>query len=663
MIRLDDISLAARIKGGLTLVLGLLGLVALVGGLALDSAERTADLLADRADSALTATSLDRRFAEVRRLVLDFALTGDEVPLKQAMTQHKALRQALDAAVQASSGDQRQVYAGLQAELEGYGHALDAVGPFRDKRDTLARRDLPPLEAKIIGRLVETKFQARREQDFDSVMMTSTAQDAIRRARGLLDRLVAFGLDSDGDEAKQHVSALIASVKILATRMPSAADIIEPAERYQAVIEDTIQSSRQYSKLLKEDARAFDSRFTQAAAKLVDQDVTQLHGAESQIKRATATAKLVEIMLSVLALLVGGAIALMLARTIGNGLASITRAMNGLAGGDLRVPAPAFAGRNELALMSEAFRVFQANAIEREQMQRHQVEMEEKASRDRQAARLKMADELDQAVTGAMSAVAAAISEIEMAARELNDVAAAAGRDSRAVDEASRQTSATVSGVASATEELSASISEIARQFAEAAEIAREAAADTVRTNRVISDLSNATSRIGEVVGLIDTVARQTNLLALNATIEAARAGEAGKGFAVVAGEVKTLATQTAKATEEISRQIADVQDGTGKAVQAVDHVNGLIGRLSQIATTASASVEEQNAATSEIAHGIETAALSTRTVAGGIEGTAAAVATATEASEKVLRKAQDLTLAARGMRGSLDTFLAELRG
>src|SRR5207237_1395922 len=208
---------------------------------------------------------------------------------------------------------------------------------------------------------------------------------------------------------------------------------------------------------------------------------------------------------------------------------------------------------------------------------------------------------------------------LEAAARTLTKTAEVTQELSGAVAAASEQASANVQSVASATEEMTSSVNEISRQVQESSRIAVEAVKQAQQTDARINELSKAAGRIGDVVKLITAIAEQTNLLALNATIEAARAGEAGRGFAVVASEVKQLASQTAKATDEIGTQIAGMQTATQDSVAAIKEIGGTINRISEIASTIAAAVEEQGAATQEIARNVGEAARGTQQVASNI--------------------------------------------
>jgi uncharacterized protein YoxC len=214
--------------------------------------------------------------------------------------------------------------------------------------------------------------------------------------------------------------------------------------------------------------------------------------------------------------------------------------------------------------------------------------------------------EFDGTAKQVVQTVSNAAETLQRMAHSMSATAEEAARQSTAVAAASEQASGNVSTVAAAAEELSSSIAEIGRQVAESTKISNQAAEDANRTNAKVQALAAAAQKIGDVVKLINDIAGQTNLLALNATIEAARAGEAGKGFAVVASEVKSLATQTAKATEDIAAQVKAIQAATGDSVQAIEGITGTIGRINEIATTIASAVEEQGAATQEIARNVQ---------------------------------------------------------
>ncbi len=224
-----------------------------------------------------------------------------------------------------------------------------------------------------------------------------------------------------------------------------------------------------------------------------------------------------------------------------------------------------------------------------------------------------------------VDAVAVAAGEMQGMSSSMSSSSEETARQTAAAASASTQASVNVGTVAAATEELSASISEIAKQATRSAEVAGKAAEEAHRTNTVVEGLASGTQKIGEVVTLIQSIASQTNLLALNATIEAARAGEHGRGFAVVASEVKALANQTAKATEEISAQIQDIQAATGNAVTAIQAIGGTIAEINEISGAIAAAVEQQGAATSEISGNVQQAANGTRDVSDNITGVARA--------------------------------------
>ena len=277
-------------------------------------------------------------------------------------------------------------------------------------------------------------------------------------------------------------------------------------------------------------------------------------------------------------------------------------------------------------------------------------------------AQARLADNFETSVKAVVETVSSGATEMQGSAQTMASTAEETSRQATAVAAAAEQASANVQTVASAAEELSNSIQEISRQVAQSNAIARNAVDEAKKTNDKVRGLAEAANKIGEVVKLITDIASQTNLLALNATIEAARAGEAGKGFAVVASEVKSLANQTAKATEEIAGQIGAIQSATGEAVEAIQGIGSTIGQISEIATAIASAVEEQGAATREIAGNVQQAASGTREVTHNIGGVTQAAGETGESATQVLNAAGELSRQAETLRGQVEEFLREVR-
>ena len=371
-------------------------------------------------------------------------------------------------------------------------------------------------------------------------------------------------------------------------------------------------------------------------------------------------------MLSTILLVValGGIVwSLLIGRSISRPVVALSRAMRELAVGNFEVQLPGLSRKDEVGQMARGVEEFKLQAVakaERETAEREQKSRELAAARKAELHNL--AESFEATVGNIIETVSAASSELESSAVILTKSSTSAQELSNIVASASEETSANVQSVASATEEMSASVNEIGRRVLDSNTIASEAVDQARKTDARITELSLAASRIGDVTKLITTIAEQTNLLALNATIEAARAGEAGRGFAVVAQEVKALAAQTAKATSEISTQIAEMQSATQESVLAIKEISGTIGRVSEISSTIAAAVEEQGAATQEIARNVQQAAIGTTQVASNISDVSRGAADIGSASSQVLSSAQLLSNENKRLKAEVAKFLSTVR-
>jgi methyl-accepting chemotaxis protein len=379
-------------------------------------------------------------------------------------------------------------------------------------------------------------------------------------------------------------------------------------------------------------------------------------------KQAAATAEERQAIITALLVLVAvGGLALLFMRSISSSFRTLLSVMQKLARGDLAVELPP-ASKTEIGEMIETVQVFKDNAIEKHRLEQEQQEAALRAQAEKQRMMQEMADQFDASVGNIIEVVTSAATELHVTAQSMSSVSEETSSQAASVAAAFTQAATNVQAVAAAAGEMSRSFSEITRQATDASQSSFRAVETVDVTSRQILGLAETAEKIGEVVGMITRIADQTNLLALNATIESARAGEAGRGFAVVAAEVKELANQTARATEEIQGQIVGVQNATRAAVGSMGDISAVIRQLNETSKTIAEAIDAQNSTTQEICRNAQNAAEGTSEVQYNIAGMSDAAQESSAASTQVTGAASEMSTQSVRLKGEVEKFVARVR-
>ncbi|MEQ8665370.1 MAG: methyl-accepting chemotaxis protein [Rhodospirillales bacterium] len=505
-------------------------------------------------------------------------------------------------------------------------------------------------------------------QDFGAMNLILAAHDAVRLAQ--LNSSRAFGIRDASygprtEEAIAEARALLTEAEPLmhtAHERELLADARIALDAFEADFKKASLEQEELHQLLdikmNEQTRLIiaDTEWLEAEA------AKEEHHAEAETRDIITQSEYLVVGLTIGGLIVGA----ILGATIGNGISRpitvMNDAMRKLADSDWSVEVPAKERADEIGDMARAVQTFKDNGMETERLRAEQAEQEKRAAEEKRRMMNDLADQFDRSVGEVVETVASAATELQSSSESVADAAEQTAEKAATVATASEEASANVQSVASSSEELATSIKEISQQVARSTAESNAAVEEVRKATEKVQGLAESANLIGEVIAMITDIADRTNLLALNATIESARAGEAGKGFAVVASEVKSLANQTAKATEQISAQIEGIQRATGESVTAIESIGNVIRHLDDVTATIAAAVEEQGAATQEIARNIEEAAAGTDGVSRNIILVNNSAGESGRIAKEMLHASGDLSIQAATLKSEVGKFLTQIR-
>jgi methyl-accepting chemotaxis protein len=693
------------LRGRLFLAFGVVaGLTVLASASAIISYDRIGSALfvvTERSMPDIARTSkVVKAAAEVTAAAPNLLAAMDQAARDEATKAVAAAREGLTASIAAlSASDAEKLGATGNRILENLGRLADAVkdrqtiaatrikqvGALRGAHQKLAEKLSPLADDAGFSLTLGLSGAAEKEQELDVIRKTLTSLadqelavlQAVLELRAEANLMLGILVEASDLPSLDLLPPVKDRFSATAGRIDKAVKILKDADiakLFEAFVafgktdgnvfdlrRKELESAFAAAKLVAENG-ALAKDFAAKLADLEQRSETSAAAAVDTSEAAISQGRVILISIAIASLVIAFLIGwLYVGRGVVRRLTGLQAGMKSIAAGNIDTEV-ATHGSDEIAEMAEAVRFFKQNMIESNRLRRERADAERRMVDERKAEMAKLADEFESTVGGIVQTMSSSAGELETYATTLTKTAEMTERLSGVVESVSEDASLKVRSAAAATEEMSNSISEISRQVEESNRIAGEAVEQARTTDARIGELSKAAVRIGDVISLIATIAEQTNLLALNATIEAARAGESGRGFAVVAQEVKALASQTAKATSDISAQISGMQLATEESVAAISAISGTIAKISDIAATIAGAVSQQGAAAGEIAQNIQQTAQGASEVATNIVEVNSGARETGKASAQVLDSARMLAGESGHLKQEMSRFVAMVR-
>ncbi len=613
------------------------------------------------------ARNIDRELISYRSLVNYYVVTGKEEDAKAAQAAEASLKGAIDRSRQGTGkAAGREGLDRLAKEFEKFAATFAEILKLKRESALLTQnqllRDANMLRYKLDDIASSAADAEQPAVELGAKQVSTQFQAAVAIANTFVinwDQTVAVSALARLKFVEHALQAVSATDEKVVAGLKEAGALLG---EYRQTLSKLVENAKKVDELVTAMSGSAGA-IMQGAGSMKADLVSDQQRLETETNQIIGETERLIIMLAVGGFALGWFWAVLLGRGISRPMTAMCKAMRELAGGKFDVVLPGLGRKDELGEMASAVEEFKVQAVAKAERDAADHDARNQAAgATRRAEVIRFADDFEAAVGAIVSNVSASSGRLEHAADTLTRTAENTQRLSGQAAGNSEEASSNVQSVASATEELSVSVDEIGRQVRESSRIAEAAVAQAEQTDGRIGKLSRAAQDIGDVVKLITAIAEQTNLLALNATIEAARAGDAGRGFAVVATEVKSLASQTAKATDEISGHISGMQDATRESVSAIKEIGATIGQIANIASSIATAVEQQGGATQQIARNVQSVAQGTRAASASIVEVNRGATETGSASAEVLNSAKALSSESTRLKAELDRFMANIR-
>jgi methyl-accepting chemotaxis protein len=613
------------------------------------------------------ARNIDRELTSYQALARYYVVTGKDDDGKAALAAEAGLKEAIDRSMKATTAPARldQVRR-LAGEFTSFSRIFADILKVKSDSALVAQNQLTHGGTMLRYKLDDLSSKAAEAQLPAVELGAKQVATQYLAVAGLANTFVINSDQAVATSALARLKFVENSLQAISSTDEKIVQGLKEASgmlaAYRQAFTTLVENSKSVDQLTAEMTKS-TTAIMQVSTALKAELLSDQQRLESESDAIIAQTERLIVMLAAGGLLLGTAWATLLGKGISRPMTTMCQAMRELANGKFDVVLPGLGRKDELGEMAGAVEEFKLQAVAKAERDAAAQDTQNRANgASRRAELIRFADQFETAVGAIVANVSASAVQLESAAGTLTRTAETTQSLSSQVAGTSEVASSTIQSVASATEELSTSVDEIGRRVRESSQIAEAAVLQAQQTDARIGKLSRAAQQIGDVVKLITAIAEQTNLLALNATIEAARAGEAGRGFAVVASEVKSLASQTAKATDEISSHISAMQGATQESVAAIKEIGGTIAQISTIASTIAGAVEQQGSATQEIARSVQSVAHGTHEAAANIVQVNRGATETGSASADVLNSARTLSTESTRLREELDRFMSNIR-